>query len=152
MSATHAIEKANVQASTTNAVPGPPVATIHPPSAGPSIRRAAGRTSWSSEFAWFSSASGTRPGTIASNAGPKNAVPAPNSPESTNICQSSSRPESARAPNAPTATARIRSAAIITLRRSNRSEATPPASRNTTCGTVIATPIMESAVGVFESS
>jgi hypothetical protein len=40
----------------------------------------------------------------------------------------------------------------MTLRRSKRSETTPPARRNTTCGTVIATPIVESALGVFESS
>ena len=68
------------------------------------------------------------------------------------MCHSSSRPESARAPIVPTASARIRSAAIITLRRSKRSETTPPASRKTTWGTVMATPIVDSALGVFEIS
>jgi hypothetical protein len=43
--ATQEIENRNVHASTTNAVPGLPIATINPPRAGPSIRRAAGRTS-----------------------------------------------------------------------------------------------------------
>jgi hypothetical protein len=70
---------ANVPASRRNAPPHrpPKAAIIQPPIAGPTIRKAAGRTNWSSEFACVSSASGTRSGTIASNAGPKNAVPAP---------------------------------------------------------------------------
>lgn len=47
---------------------------------------------------------------------------------------------------------RIRSAAIITFRRSTRSETTPPSSTNRTSGSVHATPTIDSAVGAFESS
>ncbi len=64
-------------ASSAKAVPTPKAATSQPPSAGPASRKAIGRTNWSSEFACGSIDSGSRPGTIASNAGPKNAVPAP---------------------------------------------------------------------------
>ena len=73
--ATHTIETTNVHASIRNAGPGCPLhmAMSQPPIAGPSMRAAAGRMNWSSELAWFRSALGTRCGTIASKAGPKNA-------------------------------------------------------------------------------
>ena len=103
---------------------------------------------WSSELAWFSSSLGTSCGTIASNAGPKNAVGAEHRRD---------RPSRARARanrsakgRAATLSARSASAAIITRRRSNRSLTTPPINRKTICGTVIVTPTIESAVGVFE--
>ena len=78
MNRRQAIEIANEAPSSRNAGPGcPKIAISHPPTAGPSIRNAAGRTNWSSEFAAVSSVVGTSSGTIASKAGPKNAVPAP---------------------------------------------------------------------------
>ena len=116
------------------------------------MRAAAGRTNWSREFAWFRSAPGTSCGTIASKAGPKNAVPAPNAAATIMMCQISRTPPIESTPRAATLTARSASAAIITRRRSNRSLTTPPTSRKTICGSVIATPTIESAVGTFESS
>ena len=77
IASTAATEATNDTASRANAVPTPRPAIIQPPSAGPTSRNAMGRTSWSSELAWASSLSGSRLGTIASNAGPKNAWPAP---------------------------------------------------------------------------
>lgn len=44
---------------------------------GPARRSAIGLTKWSRAFAWPSSCAGRTSGTIASNAGPKNAAPAP---------------------------------------------------------------------------
>ena len=67
----------NEAASRAKAEPAPIEATSHPPRAGPINRNAIGRTSWSSAFACASSSSARICGTIASNAGPKNAVPAP---------------------------------------------------------------------------
>jgi len=55
-------------------------------------------------------------------------------------------------PNADRLAARSASAAIITLLRSKRSLTTPPASRNTTWGIVIATPTTDSAEGASEIS
>ena len=151
--ATHAIESTNVPASIRNAVPGPHAAISHPPIAGPSMRAAAGRTNWSSEFAWFRSRLGTSCGTIASNAGPKKAVPAPNTAATIMTCQIWRVPSGAidSRPSAIKLSARSASAAIITRRRSNRSLTTPPNSRKTICGTVIATPTIESAVGAFDN-
>ena len=63
--------------SSAKAQPTPTPAMRKPPSAGPARRRATGRMNWSSEFACGSSEAGRTSGTIASNAGPKNAVPAP---------------------------------------------------------------------------
>jgi len=107
---------------------------------------------WSSEFAWFKSLPGTSCGTIASNAGPKNAVPAPNAAATMMMCQSSRAPASDKTPRIATLTMRSASAAIMTRRRSNRSLTTPPRSRKMICGTVIAMPTIERAVGVFDSS
>ena len=67
-------------------------------------------------------------------------------------CQSSSAPASESAAIAPTARARIRSAATISRRRSKRSLRTPPRSRSTSVGTVMATPTMARAVGAFDSA
>ena len=91
MRATHAIDTTKVSASIRKAGPGfPPQTPIsHPPIAGPIMRAAAGRMNWSREFAWFRSAPGTSCGTIASKAGPKNAVPAPNAAATIMTCQSS---------------------------------------------------------------
>ena len=47
---------------------------------------------------------------------------------------------------------RIRSPAIISRRRSNRSESAPLASINTTWGALHASPTMASALGLFEIS
>ena len=137
-----------------NAYPGrPPQAAIsHPPNAGPIIRAAAGLMNWSSEFAWLRSLSGTSCGTIASKAGPKNAVPAPKAAATIMMCHSSRTPASERTPRIATLTIRSASAAIITRRRSNRSLTTPPRSRKMICGRVIAMPTIERAVGVFDSS
>ena len=55
-------------------------------------------------------------------------------------------------PITPTASPRTRSDAIITRRRSKRSLATPPSSRNATWGTVMASPTTASAAGAFDSS
>jgi hypothetical protein len=95
--------------------------------------------------------SGTISGTIASNAGPKNAVPAPNTAAITIRCHSCSEPLSDRSPSAPTAPPRSTSAAIITRRRSNRSLTTPPSSNRAMWGIVIAMPTTDSAVGASES-
>ena len=77
IASTIAADSANDAESTAKAVPTPSPATSQPPSAGPASRKQIGRMNWSSEFAWASSDSGSRSGTMASNAGPKNAVPAP---------------------------------------------------------------------------
>src|SRR6058998_461027 len=88
---------------------------------------------------------------MASNAGPKNAVPPPYNVPSTITCQRRSAPTTERTPRAAMATPRRTSAATITRRRSNRSLATPPRSRNTTYGREMATPTAERAVGTFDS-
>ena len=72
-----AAETANVAALSAKAQPTPTPSMRKPPSAGPASRRATGRMNWSSELACGSSEAGRTSGTIASNAGPKNAVPAP---------------------------------------------------------------------------
>ena len=69
-------EAANEAASTANATPVP-TATSNPPIAGPASRSAMGRTNWSSEFAAARSSGGSKSGTMASNAGMKNALAAP---------------------------------------------------------------------------
>ena len=70
-------EARNDSASSVNATPVPATAIRPPPSAGPTRRSAIGRTRWSSALAWASSSAGRTSGVIASNAGPKNAPPAP---------------------------------------------------------------------------
>ncbi len=67
------------------------------------------------------------------------------------MCHSSSAPASARIAIVPTANPRAASAQIITRRRSKRSLTTPPMSRNTIVGIVIAMPTMPSAVGSLDS-
>src|SRR4029079_5100510 len=67
-------------------------------------------------------------------------------------CQSSSQPPTASAAMSPTASPRPTSAAIRIERRSSRSLATPPTSRNRMVGTVIAMPTTDSAVGASESA
>jgi hypothetical protein len=91
-------------------------------------------------------------GTTASNAGAKNAAPVPYIAARTATCQTSSAPLSASPARAMPATARSRSAAIMIRRRSKRSLATPPSSRNRIVGIVIAMPTTDIAVGVLESS
>jgi hypothetical protein len=58
----------------------------------------------------------------------------------------------ARTPIAPTAAARMRSAAIIIRRRSIRSVSTPPKTIRTSCGTTHAMPTNDIAVGRLSSS
>ena len=72
-----AMETRKVQLSTRKATPVPPAAMRRPPRAGPVIRRANGRASWSTALAWGSWSSGTSSGTTASKAGPKKADAAP---------------------------------------------------------------------------
>ena len=135
-----------------NAEPAPAEATRTPPTAGPTIRQPSGSTSWPSAFACTSIRSGTRSGTIAPDAGPANASPAPKSVTITTTCQSSSTSDTASVARPSMATARRRSPAAITSRLSNRSAATPPPSSSTTIGTLHATPTIDSAVGTFEIS
>ena len=87
-------ETRNVPASSMNACPGPIVATIKPPSAGPTRRNAKGLMNWSSELAWSRRCRGTISGTIDVNAGPKNASPVPNTAARTIRCHSSIAPVS----------------------------------------------------------
>ena len=147
-----AAETANVAALRANAQPTPTPAMRKPPSAGPASRRATGRMNWSSEFACGSSEAGSTSGTIASNAGPKNAVPAPKTATSRSMCQSSSAPVSDRTAITPIASPRATSAASIRRRRSKRSLMTPPSRRKAIVGTVMAIPTTASAVGVLESA
>ncbi len=107
---------------------------------------------WSSEFACGSREAGSTSGTIASKAGPKNAVPAPKTATSTSMCQSSSAPVSDRTAITPIASPRATSAASIRRRRSKRSLMTPPSRRKAIVGTVMAIPTTASAVGVFDSA
>ena len=58
----------------------------------------------------------------------------------------------ASTPMTPTAVPRTASDAIITRRRSKRSLATPPSSRNATWGTVMASPTTARAAGALDSS
>ena len=59
---------------------------------------------------------------------------------------------SASTPIVPIATSRTRSPAIISHRRSIRSESAPDASTTTTCGVVHATPTAANAAGDAPSS
>ena len=152
IAATQTALRANVPASTTNAHPAPIAATRKPPIAGPASRAAAWRTSWSSAFAWTSSSRATTSGTIAPNAGPKNASPIPMKTDSTTRCQISIAPVSDSTPIAMSATARTTSAATSTRRRSTRSVTTPPVSRNATMPSVQAVPTIDSATGSLSRS
>ena len=147
-----AAETANVAALSANAQPTPTPSMRKPPAAGPASRRASGRTNWSSELACGSSEAGSTSGTIASKAGPKNAVAAPKPATSTSMCHSSRAPVIDRTAITATASPRPTSAASIRRRRSKRSLMTPPSSRNTIVGTVMAMPTTASAVGVLESA
>ena len=89
-------------------------------------------------------------GTIASKAGAKKAWPAPYTATSATMCQTSSIPVSESIAMAPTASPRTTSAASITRLRSTRSLTTPPTSRKTMVGTVIAIPTIARAAGAFE--
>ncbi len=152
MANTATVEAANESASSAKAVPVPAVATRTPPSAGPSRRSVIGRTNWSSEFAAGRSLPGTTSGTIASNAGVKNAVPIPYTATMARRCQKVRRPVSASAASTPTTSARPMSAQSMTIRRSSRSLRIPAGRRKTMVGTVIPIPRMESAAGAFHSS
>ncbi len=68
------------------------------------------------------------------------------------MCQISIAPVSESTASSPTATARRRSDASMMRRRSNRSLATPPTSRKTIVGTVMAMPTSDIAVAVSDSS
>src|SRR5918996_57883 len=145
-------ETRKVPASRRNASPGPIVATIQPPSAGPTSMNASGRMNWSSELACRSRSRGTIWGTIDVKAGPKNASPVPKTAASATRCQSSIWPVNERTAIVAAATARTTSAAIMTRRRSTRSVTTPPTRTKSPTGRVQATPTSESAVGELESS
>ena len=119
--------------------------------AGPVIRRASGRATWSMALACTSSPAGTRSGTRASNAGPKKAVAAPYTATRGSTCHRRRAPVAASTPSRPTATARTASEAIMTRRRSKRSLTTPPTSSSATWGMVMATPTTEKAAGAFDS-
>ena len=99
-----------------------------------------------------SASSCTSSGMMASNAGPKNAVPAPYSPASTIRCHRCNAPVSESTPIPAMAAHRTASATTITRRRSSRSLITPPTSTNTTCGIVMARPTSASAAGAFDSA
>ena len=139
-------------ASSAKTTPAEAEATSTPPIAGPAIRKTIGRISWSSAFACASRSGGTMSGTSASNAGAKNAAPVPYTAAMTAMCQTSMAWVRASTASAAPATARSRSAATITKRRSKRSLATPPISKKTMVGTVIAMPTTDIAVGAFDSS
>ncbi len=130
------VETTKVAASATNAVPTPALAIRIPEIAGP-ITFESGRTNWSSEFASTSSSFGTISGTIEPNAGAKSASPTPVNAASTPSSQSPSWCETASTPIVPTETTRIRSATIISFRRSKRSVRTPPPSSTTAIGSVL---------------
>ena len=68
------------------------------------------------------------------------------------MCQISIMPVSESTASSPTATKRSRSEASMIRRRSNRSLATPPTSRKTIVGTVMAMPTSDIAVAVSDSS
>ncbi len=142
----------NDVASSRNATPVPAAAIVNPPSAGPMKRNASGLTVNSAEFACTSRSSGTSCGTIEPNAGPANAWPRPKTAAITQRCQSSRSPVIASTPIAPAASARTRSATMITFLRSRRSEATPPSSTNARIAAVCSPPTSPIAVGEFESS
>ena len=139
-------------ASSAKTTPAEAEATSTPPIAGPAIRKTIGRISWSSALACASRSGGTMSGTSASKAGAKNAAPVPYTAAMRAICHTSMAWVSASTASAAPATARSRSAATITKRRSKRSLATPPISRKTMVGTVIAMPTTDIAVGAFDSS
>ena len=77
IASTAAAEARKESASSVKATPVPATAMSTPPTAGPTRRSAIGRTRWSSALACASSSAGRTSGVIASNAGPKNAPPAP---------------------------------------------------------------------------
>ena len=70
-------ETQKLAASTAKARLSPRLEISQPAAAGPARRSASGRTNWSSELAAASWSAGRMSGTIASNAGLKNAVPTP---------------------------------------------------------------------------
>ena len=77
MRLTATAETANVEASTTNAVPTPATAIRRPPRAGPAKRAPMGSISSRSALAWRISSCGTTLGTMAVKAGWKSASPKP---------------------------------------------------------------------------
>ena len=56
----------------------------------------------------------------------------------------------ANAPRVPIATARRASALTMSLRRGSRSDRAPLKRRRTSCGSVVAMPTIDIAVGTFE--
>ena len=133
-------------------MPGPKAAMIQPPAAGPARRRAIGRTNWSSELAAGRSDAGRMSGTSASKAGVKNAVPAPYTIARAAISHTWMRPVSESTASTAIAAARTASAASMIARRLSRSLTTPPGSRQTIVGTVMAIPTIESAAGAFQTA
>ena len=82
----------------------------------------------------------------------KNAVPAPYTIARAAISHTWMRPVSDSTASAAIATARTASAASMTARRLRRSLTTPPGSRHTIVGMVIAIPTIASAAGAFQTA
>ena len=85
-------------ASTTKAAPGPSPATVKPPIAGPMRRIMSGRSIPCSALAGAAGPRGSRSGTIAVEAGLKNASPRPTNAISATTCHSSITPATDRTP------------------------------------------------------
>ena len=109
-------------------------------------------TNWPRALAAGNCSAGISVGTIASNAGAKNASPAPYTATSTSSIHSCSAPVTDRTPISPIATASTALAASSSRRRSNRSLNAPPTSSSSTVGSVQATPTSASAVGTSDSA
>ena len=139
-------------ASAMNAHPVPTLATSAPPTSGPISVHATGRTNCPSEFASTSRSSGTTCGTIDENAGPNSACPAPYTTTSPISHVIVSVPPIDMIPIVAIATPRITSPAIISSRRSTRSDRTPVINSRITCGRLHAIPTAASAEGEFDRS
>ena len=136
-----AADSKKLTASATNAARGPDTATRMPPSAGPNILVIC-RESWLKELAASRSSSGTVTRIVACQAGVKNVL---KHPLSTTSARSGVR-LGAKTMASTTGT-RARSAAIITVRRSNRSAHTPATGASSTRGSTVATEKAARAAG-----
>ena len=137
--------------SAASAHPEPTEATSSAATDGPITARPA-RENDSSALACCRWDRGARCGTMLSIAGIVNADTVPLAASMTTSIHTSARPEITSAAAAPWVTVESTFATTITVDRGNRSETTPPISRNTTIGTVRAASTTPSALAESATS
>jgi hypothetical protein len=125
----------------------PAAATNTPPSAGPSSWRANTRLNEDIALAWTSNPSGSSWGTIAVEAGEKNASATPNSTDRASSPARVSECSATRMAIAVTAAPRPRSEASMASRGAIRSTTAPPSSNSRMVGTSLAASTAANASG-----